>query len=126
MWRSIGNDSYSKISGTILNITTENPISIYEYGNFSPIPFQAGDIFGIFQPVDGLNSLDVLSEKDTGPTNYYIVTSNSATESPIEIFDLQDTQVKMHNGYLLVTVEISKYILYNYNSIIIVIFHFYS
>ena len=50
VWRNIGNDVYQKINGTFINIEAENSNRIYEYNNFSPIPFLAGDILGVFVP----------------------------------------------------------------------------
>ena len=104
----MGNDSYYKIYGTILNITTQRPTSVYEYSNFSPIPFKSGDIFGILQPVYALARLNIVSEKDNAPINYYV----GVSESPFETFFLQDTAiVKTHDEYPLVSVEISKIII---------------
>ena len=34
----------------IFNIDVESDNEIYEYDNFSPIPFRPGDILGIFAP----------------------------------------------------------------------------
>ena len=50
VWRNIGNDVYHKKNGTFINIGTKISNRIYEYNNFSPIPFLAGDILGVFLP----------------------------------------------------------------------------
>ena len=44
LWREIGNDTYQKINGTLITIETQSDDGVYEYDNFPPIPFQAGDI----------------------------------------------------------------------------------
>ena len=50
IWRNIGNDTYQKINGTFLEFADSSSNRIYEYDNFSPIPFRAGDILGVFIP----------------------------------------------------------------------------
>ena len=106
IWRNMGNDTYHKISGTLMNIANRSQTSIYEYKNSPPIPFLADDIFGIFQPHGSLNRLRVWSEDNRGPTNYYNLADDSATNKTI---DLQSMPSLMSLTYHpLVTVEISK------------------
>ena len=50
IWRNDGNATYRKINGTFLSVETFNESLMYEYSNFSPIPFQARDILGTFVP----------------------------------------------------------------------------
>ena len=110
VWRNTGNDTYHKINGTFLNIETGSQTSVYEYENFPPIPFLAGDILGIFQPRNALSRVRVRSERDVGPTNYYIRTGNSATESPFNTIDLQNmSSLSSQIHFPLVAVEISKF-----------------
>ena len=107
VWRSIGNDKYQKINGTVLTTPTESPNHIYEYDNFSPIPFQAGDILGVFLPRDRDARLCLLSEDTNSPTNYYLSTANSDSESPFDSIDIQNTQsLKSQAYHPLVSVEI--------------------
>ena len=61
LWRKIGDDTYQKINGTLIAIETENDDGIYEYDNFPPIPFQAGDILGVFIPPFGESKLRLRS-----------------------------------------------------------------
>ena len=108
VWRSTGNDVYHKINGTVINIAAYNQTRIYEYNNFSPIPVLAGDILGVFIPKKGDSKLRLWSEKDNGPVVYYVGTG-SATESPVDVIDLQHMSSLSSATYLpLVTVEISK------------------
>ena len=36
--------NYQKINGTLITIEPQSDDGVYEYDNFPPIPFQAGDI----------------------------------------------------------------------------------
>ena len=114
LWRSSGNDTYQKINGTFIDIETENEDWVYEYDNFPPIPFQAGDILGVFIPPDAGSKLRLRAESGYGHTNHYIPTADSDTVSPYDSIDLQqDTpQVSSSVYHPLVTVEIiGKHIL---------------
>ena len=106
VWRSIGNDVYQKINGTFIDVTTSRPNRIYEYSNFSPIPFQAGDILGVFIPRHISSNLALLFENTNSPTNYYLTTGSTVSESP---YDMMDISSVMSQGYHpLVSVEIGK------------------
>ena len=108
LWRNSGNDMYQKINGTLINVETENVERIYEYDNFPPIPFQAGDILGVFVPQAAESKLRLRAEEGHGHTNYYIPTSGSDTVSPYDSIDLQQVtpQVLSSVYHPLVTVEI--------------------
>ena len=108
VWRNIRNDVYQKINGTFIDVTTSSQYeySVYEYSNFSPIPFQAGDILGMFFPRQFSSNLVLLSENTTSPTNYYLTTGSTDSESP---YDMMDISSVMSQGYHpLVSVEIGK------------------
>ena len=109
LWRKIGDDTYQKINGTLIAIETESDDGIYEYDNFPPIPFQAGDILGVFIPPFGQSKLRVRSESRNDSTNYFISTGEYDM-SPYETIDLQNTtpQVNSVVYHPLVTVEISE------------------
>ena len=108
VWRNAGNDTFHKINGTVINIMSKSPTRIYEYDNFPPIPVLAGDILGVFIPETLSSKLLLWSERDNGPTVYYVNTG-SATESPVDAIDLQHMPSLSSATYLpLVTVEISK------------------
>ena len=94
IWRRVGNESnvYKKINGTFLNIDIESDNDIYEYDNFSPIPFRAGDILGIFAPRYLQSRLRIRAEDTNSPLNYYIPVANSARVSPVDIIDLERTE----------------------------------
>ena len=107
IWRSSGNDTYQKINGTFLEFEDSSSNRIYEYDNFSPIPFLAGDILGVFIPRTSLSRLRLLSENTNSPTNYYLTTDDSVSESPHDVIDIQNTPMVMSGTYRpLVSVEI--------------------
>ena len=105
LWRKNGDNTYQKINATLITIETERDDSMYEYDNFPPIPFQAGDILGVYIPPPyGLSKLRLQSEVGHGPTNYFI----GHDMSPYETIDLQNTpQISSDVYHPLVTVEIS-------------------
>ena len=81
---------------------------MYEYDNVPPIPFQAGDILGVYIPPPyGLSKLRLRSEVGHGPINYFIGTG----ENMYETIDFQNTlQISsdVYHMHPLVAVEISK------------------
>ena len=108
VWRNIRNDIYQKINGTFIDVTTSSryEYSVYEYSNFSPIPFQAGDILGVFIPRFYYSNLVLLSENTTSPTNYYLTTDSTVSESPYDMMDI--SSVMSQSYHPLVSVEIGK------------------
>ena len=107
IWRNDGNATYRKINGTFISVETSNASLIYEYTNFSPIPFQAGDILGAFIPRGGLSKLILRLEDDCGHLNYYMRTDVDANESSYDSIDLSGTDSNSATYYPLVSVEIS-------------------
>ena len=50
IWRPSGSQSYSKVGGTLINMTGENSLKFYQYTLTSPLAFGKGDILGYYQP----------------------------------------------------------------------------
>ena len=119
VWRNIGNDTYQKINGTFIEPPEEDiDNDIYEYDNFTPIPFQSGDILGIFIPQTDSSRLRILSEDVNSPNNYYLSTSDTASVSPYNMIDIQTNPSVMIQGYHpMVTVEIGKNHYYYYTTL---------
>ena len=91
LWRNTGNGTYVKINGTLVTSETSSSSLIYENSSFSPIPFQAGDVLGIFVPPWLVSSLRLRSEAEYGPLNYFIATEEDARMSPydeVQLFNL--------------------------------------
>ena len=114
LWREIGNDTYQKINGTLITIETQSDDGVYEYDNFPPIPFQAGDILGVFLPRETpmghkqRSKLRLRHEWSRGLTNYYLNTDRAAVI--MSSIDLQQETPSIRSGvyHPLVTVEISE------------------
>ena len=109
VWRNIGNSTYQKINGTFVMPTTSSPDRIYEYDGFPPIPVRSGDILGIFLPRTSRSRLRLTVENIDRPTNYYLTTDDSASESPYDVIDVQNMPLIMSEDYQpMVTVEIGE------------------
>ena len=104
VWRDIGNDTYRKIDGTLIDVQEQNNSLIYEYSNFTPIPFETGDVFGAFVPLGDDSRIRLRAENKNGPRNYYIITNTAQHEIII-------TSDEFSRGiyHPLVTVEICKF-----------------
>ena len=109
LWRKIGNDTYQKINGIHITNETQNDDGVYEYDNFPPIPFQAGDILGVFLPRNPESKFRLSSEGGRGPTNYFIDISH-VTISPYDTIYLKQEapQIQSEVYYPLISVEISE------------------
>ena len=74
LWRNTTNGVYKRINGTQITMT-HSPRAVYEFDNFSPIPFQVGDFLGLYLP---FSKVITLYSEDTNSTiNYYIDTGGS-------------------------------------------------
>ena len=115
VWSNVVDSIYRKINGTIINIETQSSNRLYEYEVFPPIPVQAGDVLGAFIPYNERIRLRLLSERDRGPTNYYIETRKNASESPYDTIDIDSTpSLESQVYHPLVTVEISELVVPNF------------
>ena len=109
VWRKSRNDIYHKKNGTVINVLSQSPTNIYKYDAFSPIPFLAGDILGIFLPQMANSKLRLWSERGNGPIVYHVDTGSSV-ESPVDAIDLKRISLLSTTSYLpLVTVEIGMF-----------------
>ena len=108
LWRKTTSDTYIKINGTFVTSSVNSDNGIFYDSSFSPIPFQAGDILGIFVPRSGSTRLRLRFELSRGPLNYYTVISPStASTSPHTEFQLSDlTTSQVYRP--LVSVEICE------------------
>ena len=104
IWRNMGNDTYKKLNGTFLNVVQRSSSLIYEYDDFAPISFQAGDILGAFIPQGSTSRLRIRSERGNGPVNYFQRTEMEANSSNYEEIEISGFSTDVY--HLLVTVEI--------------------
>ena len=110
LWRSsIGNGVYTKVGNTTLSATRENTSSVYELAVRPSLPFQRGDILGIFQPAGARSYLDIYYRKGgENPLNFVSRTHISVTEPPLENFTTTSSGFTLQSDLPLVTVEIRK------------------
>ena len=113
IWRATATTGrYRKISASTLTATTNNASSVYEHTPSSPIPFQEGDILGIFQPSRAASRLRVYYVNNVGPINYYYDPDDlgfNVNTPPVGIFRILRV-TSTQNDQPLVAVEISKFI----------------
>ena len=108
LWRKTTSNTYIKINGTFFTSNVSSDNGIYNDSSFSPIPFQAGDILGIFVPRSGSTRLRLRDELSHGPLNYYTVispsTANTSPHTEFQLSDFATSQVY----HPLVSVEICE------------------
>ena len=101
IWRPQGNQSFSKVRSTVINMTGENTSQLYQYNLSSPLAFGPGDILGYYQPT---SPLGLYFEWDgRGQLGYFFTTrkqSNYLIVSDSQSFD---------NIQLLLDVVTGKY-----------------
>ena len=110
LWRSSsGNGVYTKVGNTTLSATSENSSSVYELAVKPSLPFQSGDILGIFE-ARGRNSRLRIHYRtgSENPRNFVFRLANSVTEPPLENFTTTSSGLTRQTVLPLVTVEISK------------------
>lgn len=73
---------------------------IYEYRDFEPIPFEPGDVVGMFIPKDSQSRLRLRAEDDGSTLNYYVMVKTADSESPVEEIDLDETEDLQTEQYL--------------------------
>ena len=102
LWRNTSNGVYERINGTRITMT-DSPRAVYEFDNFSPIPFQAGDFLGLYLP---FSEIIALYSEDTNSTiNYYITTHELHETSNDTIYT---TSLASSYYHPMVSVEISE------------------
>ena len=109
IWRSSFGRLYRRISTSTLTATAENANSVYEHTPSSPLPFQGGDILGIFQPSRAASRLRVYYVDNVGPPNYYYDRRFNVNTPPIGFFFITSS-TSTQNDQPLVAVELSKFI----------------
>lgn len=76
-------------------------LNVLEYIPIPPLPFQVGDVLGIYQPYSSVSALKLYLE-ETGPENHY----KGALLSSLTVFDTDGLGVGTESRLPLVAVEI--------------------
>ena len=110
IWRnSSENGVYMKVGNTTLFATRSNSSRLYEFPVEPSLPFQRGDILGIFQPSNSRSRIRILYKTGSGnPPNFVFSTGGNITEPPFETFNTSSPGVRLQTVLPLISVEICK------------------
>ena len=98
IWRSSGDGSYTKVGSTTI-MTEVNTTGLYQYPLSSPLPFQAGDILGYFQPATSTSQLGLRYEEFTSTTYQVYSLSSPANQFNIATAIFQNRYQAMVGVY---------------------------
>ena len=107
IWRRVDEVEWVKVAAASREaaiVTTEH-LNVYSYVPFPPLPFQPGDILGVYQPYSPASILKFYLEADTGPENYYY----RDQDAPFDRFRTNGILVYTENHLPLLAVDISKH-----------------
>ena len=107
----LASQEYTKVGNTTLSATSPNSSSLYELAVRPSLPFQRGDVLGIFQPHGQLSRLRIYYRTGSGnPLNFVFrpPAASSVTEPPLEGFTTMGSGITLQTVLPLVTVEICK------------------
>jgi len=108
LWRPNGIDTYEKVYEYYSSrfMTADNSgLTIAEYMPPAPIPFQAGDVLGVYQPGNDRNSRLSVIHVSIPPGFGYI---NFVRKTDVAVFDTTASGVSAFNDFPLVAVNASK------------------
>ena len=98
-----------KVGNTTLFATRSNSSRLYEFPVEPSLPFQRGDILGIFQPSNSLSRLRIYYRIGSGnPLNFVFRPPASVKEPPLETFNTSISGITRQTVLPLVTMEICK------------------
>ena len=104
IWRNSGDGSYTKVGSTTI-MTEENTTGLYQYPLSSPLPFQARDILGYYQPARSRSQLGLVYENvGSGQPAYYVTRLDNApslfTATELTLDDRYHVLVGVETGNL--------------------------
>ena len=92
IWRPNRSYSYSKVRSTLINMTGENTLQLYQYTLTSPLAFGPGDVLGYYQPASQLGLYFELNGQGqlgylftTTKVSSYLVVSDSQSFDNIQL-----------------------------------------
>ena len=110
IWRrsNMGQNSYTLVGSSVLPVSSNSFVGVYNYTPSTPLEFQEGDILGVYQ-YSGSDRIQVYYQETIGPANYRYSSDLSMTP-PLGIETLTGPSlVKEEYDYPLVTVEIGEH-----------------
>ena len=105
-WRPSGGSVYQKVNSTVISGLHFEDDEVYMYIVDPPLPFQPGDILGLFHPDSGDSVLQLYYDKDS--TSVFYSQYLSMSETGNTLFNVSDDKVVTRNGIPLVTAGIGK------------------
>ena len=107
IWRQVDDVEWVKVeaAGREAAIVTTEHLNVYSYVPVPPLPFQPGDILGLYQPYSLASVLQFYLEANTGPENYYY----RDQAAPFDRFRTNGVLVHTESRLPLVSVDISKH-----------------
>ena len=110
IWRPTSGSTFQKQSGTTLTALADAVSGIYEFLVQPPLPFQPGDVLGLFQPSLQRSKLFVDFEVSTNAAYYYLPLDETAVEPTHTFIDIAIGGWRIGRVLPLVTVEIGKFL----------------
>ena len=108
IWRPSGGTTYQRMSSTTIAAAVKRDDNVYEFIPDPPIPFQPGDVLGVFQPSKYNSRLQVDYDNDGSSVYYYIDTDEDQLVSSHTTFDTTHEDVETQRALPLVSVEIGE------------------
>ena len=105
IWRrsNVGQNNYTLVGSSVLSVSSNSFVGVYNYTPSTPLEFQKGDILGVYQR-SGSARVKVYYQETTGPANYR---HSVNTDPPLDIEVLTEPSLINQYDYPLVSVEIS-------------------
>lgn len=112
IWRPMGGNTYKKLNGTTVSTLVQLTTGVYELAVANPLPFQPGDILGLFQPPLLRSILSIHYDSSNHAENYYLPLSEITMEPTHTFIDVNMGDWKIGHVLPLVSVEIGKFIVF--------------
>ena len=108
IWRPSGENTYQKLSGTTIAPVSISNDGIYVYTVNPPVPFQPGDILGLFQPALSDSRLSVDFDIAGTALNYYVPVEIDQVTPSLSTIDVNGEGVMSQIGLPLITMVVGE------------------
>ena len=108
IWRPSGGAVYQKLNGTIAKAAGEEASRIYEFIVDPPLPFQPGDILGVFQPSEQNSRLLVDYDSGGDLLNFYLPLESGQVEPSHKIIDVSSSFLQIRREIPVVAVGLGE------------------
>ena len=105
IWRPSNGTMYQRVNSTTISAAMERDDDVYEFIPDPPIPFQPGDVLGVFQPSNSRLQVDYDND---GSSVYYYIDAEDQVVSSHTTFDISREDVETQTALPLVSLEIGK------------------